>query len=311
MAETKRKISYCITCKGRLEHLKQTLPENLRNAASYGNVEFVVLNYDSPDELENWISKNFKKEIAEGKIRYAQIRNKPHFHMAHAKNLAHRLATGDILCNLDADNVVAPEYTSWLNDRFNENSNIIVRAFWDNVVKRFLTSGSLFQSGLGGRIAITRDHFMQLRGYDETIAGWGGEDENLQRRALEAGLTLVSVPNRLRGTFIDHDDASRTKHMAPEVKEASDKTLAGRHSFIDGIKRKGKKWFGKKPPLTPANPDGNFGQGTVRINFEDSDTQIGNSAIQEDLPEPPESTADPTRFVKQVGSSTGRPRSKT
>ena len=110
---TNLKISFCTTCKGRLEHLKQTLPANIEACKGYPNTEFVILDYDSRDGLEQWIKDNFQEEIKSGLVRYAKLDGATDFKMAHAKNMVHRLATGDVLCNVDADNFLAsgtPEY---------------------------------------------------------------------------------------------------------------------------------------------------------------------------------------------------------
>lgn len=51
------KISFCTTCMDRLYHLKESLPINLINNSSYANIEFVVLNYNSKDEIDTWMEK--------------------------------------------------------------------------------------------------------------------------------------------------------------------------------------------------------------------------------------------------------------
>src|SRR6476660_4405577 len=53
------KISLCTTCMGRAHHLKQTLPRNLADSVDWARpeaVEFVVLDYSSPDDLAEWIT---------------------------------------------------------------------------------------------------------------------------------------------------------------------------------------------------------------------------------------------------------------
>ena len=217
--EKQQKISFCITCKGRLHHLQQTLPLNLRNAASYLNAEFVVLDYDSKDGLEQWIKNHFQDEITNGRIRYAKIENKPHFHMTHAKNLAHRVATGEILCNLDADNVIASGFAEWINKQFSANSDIYTRPHRKTLLRRKIFHGD--QRGLGGRIAIHRDHFFNLRGYDEARDGYGDDDGNLDARAHLSGLTRVNVPYEMLGSVILHSDEERVKNMDPKTHEKS------------------------------------------------------------------------------------------
>ena len=53
------KLSFCTTCMGRAHHLRQTLPRNLADSVDWSRpeaVEFVVLDYSSPDDLAEWIT---------------------------------------------------------------------------------------------------------------------------------------------------------------------------------------------------------------------------------------------------------------
>ena len=54
----------------RLSHLKETLFENIEKNISYKNVEFILLDYNSTDGLEDWIKSNFKEYINKGILSY-------------------------------------------------------------------------------------------------------------------------------------------------------------------------------------------------------------------------------------------------
>src|ERR1041385_4064662 len=83
-------VSYCTTCMGRLHHLRQTLPRNLKSNARLP-VQFVVLDYNSRDGLGDWIRSSVEAEIKAGRLLYARTTAPRFFNMAHAKNIAHRL----------------------------------------------------------------------------------------------------------------------------------------------------------------------------------------------------------------------------
>jgi hypothetical protein len=299
------KVSFCITCKGRLEHLKQTLPQNLRNNANYPNTEFVILDYDSPDGLEDWIRKNFQAEIDSGKIRYAKFQPAPHFKMAHAKNMAHRVATGDVLCNLDADNVTGPGFAKWLNEQFTANPNSVVRVRFRSFAQR-VKEGHLFDNGYGGRIAIGREHFEKLHGYDERFNGWGNDDNNFIQRTTKSGLNIVRIPESMRGSVIDHGDKERTVNLEPELKAQSEARLDSKHRLPAAIGRKIKRALAKTglvPPVViepapPANTDGHYGCGTVRINFKE-DLTLGPAQPVIESPVEPEG---PIPWLERVAS---------
>ena len=234
MAEsgTAHKISYCTTCKGRTHHLKQTLRANMDMEAGNPNVEFVVLDYDSRDGLQKWIRENFADELKCGRLRYGYHGPAEHFHFAHAKNLSHRLATGDILCNLDADNFLAPGFSQWLDKKFTQQPHSVVTPqlltapdLVTNTILRFTVAQRRAKFGMAGRLALHRDDFQRLGGYDERIEGHDGDDLNLAKRARDAGLKCVATPPSLYGDVIRHDTDLRIAELAPEVQAYSKSRL--------------------------------------------------------------------------------------
>lgn len=170
-----RTVSFCITCKGRLHHLQQTLPVNLRSSASNERVEFILLNYTSPDNLDAWVKREMMHYIEQGRLTYYHIRGCNRFWVAHAKNLAHRLAAGELICNLDADNFIGDGFAFFLQDKLGGFPNRFIRA--------------LGVRGATGRIAFWKDDFLRLGGYDERMQfGWGYEDDDIAERAKRIGI---------------------------------------------------------------------------------------------------------------------------
>src|SRR5277367_2163813 len=99
------KISFCVTCKGRVQHIRRTLLQNIKNN-THPDSFFILLDYNSNDGLYEHIHDCCQEEIKSGKLIYYQFKDNVSFHMAHAKNMAHRLGIkegADILINLDAD----------------------------------------------------------------------------------------------------------------------------------------------------------------------------------------------------------------
>ena len=97
------KISFCTVCMNRLYHLKQTLPRSIKDNMDYPNVEFVLLDYNSEDGLENWVNTEMSDYIDSGVLVYYKTEEPEHFHRSHSRNVMFKLASGDILINLDAD----------------------------------------------------------------------------------------------------------------------------------------------------------------------------------------------------------------
>ena len=84
-------IAFCVTCKGRVQHLKRTLPRNLAHNPD-PNAKFIILDYNSPDHLLEYLQSTFPRAIADGKLVVYSYREPGPFRMSHAKNMAHRCA---------------------------------------------------------------------------------------------------------------------------------------------------------------------------------------------------------------------------
>src|SRR6187402_102950 len=100
----KNRISFCTVCMNRIEHLKQTLPKNIEDNIAYGNLEFLLLDYNSKDGLEEWVESEMKEYIDKGILHYYKTTEPEYFHRSHSRNMIIKKATGDIVCNIDADN---------------------------------------------------------------------------------------------------------------------------------------------------------------------------------------------------------------
>jgi len=197
------KISFYTTCMGRLHHLRLTMPVNLRAAASYGNVEFVLLNYNSPDGLDDWVQAELAPYLDSGVVQYYKTTRPQKYDSSKAKNTAARLATGDIVCNLDADN--------WLGHGFAEHLATLFDA------PRTIVRAECPWGGVYGRISVFREDFLALGGHDESFRGYGFDDTDFINRARAAGF----VDRRFAAKYalcLSHSNGERTEHMAIDQK---------------------------------------------------------------------------------------------
>jgi hypothetical protein len=221
---------------GRLHHLKETLPRNLSDNADYDDVEFVILDYNSPDGILTWMNQAMADPMASGKVVYWREASARRWNMPHAKNVAHLLATGDVVCNLDADNLTGAGYAAKIADEFSSRERALVV--------------HPMGGGSGGRVAVRRRDFIALRGYDETLShGWGREDDDLKQRARIAGLTQTAVAQPGDGA-IEHSDAERIKFM-PQWKDVRSAHDSQASTLL------------RRPPGAIINPQG-YGRAVVR-----------------------------------------------
>lgn len=170
-------------------HLHKTYLQNIEDNADYPWIEFVLVNYNSEDGLHEWAQHTLPPFIERGLVNYYYTPEPPLFHASIAKNLAHKVAKGDIVCNLDADNFTGKDFALYLNYLMFDRG--------DNHIFHFKKAPYW---GTEGRIALTRKNFLALGGYDESFESIGHQDHDLINRATAMGLTYenIQIENFLR-----------------------------------------------------------------------------------------------------------------
>jgi hypothetical protein len=194
------RISFCTACMNRCYQLKETLPRNLELIAEWPDVEIVVLNYNSSDGMHDWMTSNYGHNPSRfPQLTYARQRSALRFHAPRAKNLAHKIASGDVLVNLDADNFIGRS-VEILRERFLSSEADVVH-LWSGI----------WGDGTYGRIALRRTAFYELGGYDEAFFPVGHQDCDLLMRASARGLRTVHAPAGPPGA-LPNTKADTTKH---------------------------------------------------------------------------------------------------
>jgi glycosyltransferase involved in cell wall biosynthesis len=241
------KASFCLTCMNRRRFIEQTLPHNLALANDPSSYEFVLLDYNSGDDLEGYVRAHHADAIRCGLLAYFRTTAAEHFCASHAKNSSHKLATGDILINLDADNLLVPAYFGYID------------ALQPRELLR--TTGDYH---LNGRLGLYRDDFEAVGGYDEAMThGWGGEDDDLVGRCSALGFAMRFVDASESGIHIAHSDGERVRNCAVREKGVSwrmNREISSAN-FARGvfIANQGRAW----------------GECPVTRNFETAETEIG------------------------------------
>ena len=196
-------IAFCTTCKGRTVHLKETLPQNLADNADYANCKFIILDYNSQDDLLAYLKANHLREIESGRLVVYSFREPGPFHMAQAKNLAMRcgiLEGADIVVTLDADNFTGPGFAHYIADLFeNEDEHIFLcpGVFTNSSGRTVFAPGGGFvvvrNRGIAGRLVIRGQDFIKAGGYDNKFDTWRGEDMDLKARLLNMGYAARTI----------------------------------------------------------------------------------------------------------------------
>ena len=188
------------------------------NLAGNRDALVVLLDYSSGDGLSEYVWEHHKADLASGGLVYYSCPGQRFFRMAHAKNMAHRLAIGEgaqILANIDADNFVGDGFAGKVIERF-------ARAAEDGEAIFLRTRQALGPCMDGGRvgwdcfgrIVASRNAFLAVGGYDERYACWSPDDKDFTRRLTQAGWVRHGLPRQSMRT-IEHDDRLRFANYAP------------------------------------------------------------------------------------------------
>lgn len=189
-------ISFCTVTMNRLHHLKKTLIQNIADNIDYPDLEFIILDYNSNDGTEAWVAENMAEYINSGLLKFYRTEAPQTFDRSHSRNMAFRLAGGDLVCNVDADNYIGPGFANYIASAFK------------NTEKVFLTPNFYFRDVIG-RLAIRKNDFLHSGGYNETMKGYGFEDMEYYHRLVKAGMLHHKISNRTFLKVIHHDNEER------------------------------------------------------------------------------------------------------
>ncbi len=200
------RISLCTTSRNRLHHVRETLPRNIADNRDYPNLEFVLLDYNSSDGLGDWVRRELGDELASGRLTYYLAPQPTHFHATHSRNMSIRLAGGDIVCVVDADNYTGRGFAAYLADQVEPDNFLIGCRMEDD---EFMV---VDDEGCVGRYALYKSTFLDVGGMDEAHVGWGYDDMDLFRRLMAKGYRCQSIEPRY-ARCIPHGDAERSREL--------------------------------------------------------------------------------------------------
>jgi len=191
-------LSFCITCRNQFYQIKQTFPKNLEdNRESKNIIEFILVDFGSTDGLRKWIVENFMNEINDGYLKYYYTEELSSWHTSIAKNTSHKLANNDIVVNLDCKNFTGKNGGQLVIDYMTK---------YDCEKMILYQSGNEYRDGSYGCIALSKNNFLKLGGYDECFESTDYQDEDLLLRAQKMGLSCIDLTNtRYCSTMINEE----------------------------------------------------------------------------------------------------------
>ena len=190
------KLSFCITYMNRYDQIIKTLGKNLKDNLG-SDVEFILVEFNNgkDNRLKDFILKNFKNHLQSNYLKYYYTDQLIYWHASIAKNTSHKLANGKYVVNLDCDNFTGPKGGEFVIKQFEKNGeNLLLHQ-----------SSNIFGSGTMGRIGMTRENFLKLGGYNESLKPMAHQDRDLIERAKKIGLKYKNIATRIYNQALVND----------------------------------------------------------------------------------------------------------
>lgn len=182
-------ISLCVPCHNRTYDLKVALPTWICAANASPPVEIVILNYNSPDDLETYILDMQKEALKDGNVLvYKKYTGRNYYHMAHARNLSVLASKGEYIVMLSADSLLSENFVQ--------------------VVRNYLATASpvwMYHQVSQDIIVCKREEFIEAGGYDERFEFYGPEDRDLTARLYRRGGRVEVLPKSIFDRILTPD----------------------------------------------------------------------------------------------------------
>jgi glycosyltransferase involved in cell wall biosynthesis len=189
------RLSIVVPCKGRLEHLKRSLP----TFVAQPETEVIVVDYDCPDGTSDWVTTNFRE------ARVVVVDDAPYFNLSCARNTGARAAVAAWIAFCDADNLLAPSFSAEVFERLSPGAYL--RTMRE-------TRGGTRRHNVP-LVCETRT-FLAVGGYDDAFDGWGVEDREFIDRLTRSGIREVVGSARLVDT-LRHGNAERSSFYEHKI----------------------------------------------------------------------------------------------
>ena len=160
-------VGFVTTCRGRLHHLKRSLPLMIADRPD----EVIVVDHDCPQGTADWVEANHQG------VKVIRIRDGAPFHLARARNAGLAESRADIICVIDADILVSPGFVAWIRSAARRHG--FFRHAGDAAGRR--------DRETWGPMVCPRALLLEAGLYDEVYEGWGGEDDEIYYRLRSRG----------------------------------------------------------------------------------------------------------------------------
>lgn len=217
-----------VTVKNRLEHFLKTFPFNVSQIGC--TYRLLYVDFDSEDNFKNVLTKItkdfadiFSKDLLQ--IKLIELKTKEKYDIRRAKNLgvAYASKESDVVVVNDADTILGMDYVKKWSSLTIPGKTFVTNRIQEN---RAQYPKRISPEVNYGNVVVSSKDFFDVKGYDESYTGWGGDDDDLFHRLKLKGLREIN-PYSLDDASqysIMHSDELRFKDIVnPEIdKKTSD-----------------------------------------------------------------------------------------
>jgi len=221
-------LTFATTCFNRLHQLKQVYYDNLVTYENNPHVDFILVNFHGKDseEIDIFVFERCIRFLVTKKLKYfKRISKMTEFHMSRCKNVSHLLSTGELIYNLDGDNILdGSEYdtASQAFSKFGPNfllhqcdgsSPIDHKMFqYFNLFPKYHDRNLMF-NGTCGRVCTSRTVFKKIGGYNERFEYMGMDDIDFIARSIKGtGCKYIHSPLTSTGKFLSNERPESYEH---------------------------------------------------------------------------------------------------
>lgn len=185
-----KKFSIVSTCMNRSAMLRVSLQSWIGNPLIS---EIVIIDWCSKEPI-SWA------EALDPRIRVIRVEGQKYFHLGKAFNTGISNSSGDFVMKMDVDYILNP-YCNLVEEfqKIITENVFIVGGGWIGEGK-----GNPFLQPTNGFLCAPRKSLLEAGGYNESLQGWGYDDDDIINKLLKLGLTH-KILRLSGGAFIYHN----------------------------------------------------------------------------------------------------------
>jgi len=222
-------LTFTTTCFNRSYQLMQVYYENLVMYENNPCVDFVLVNFHGEDheQIDNFIFDKCIRFLFTQKLKYFKRNEKmTEFHISRCKNISHFLSTGDMIYNLDGDNILnGTEYDTVCQEYAKHGPKLILHQcdgpsplthemfqYLKLFSKDYHTLNLMF-NGTCGRICTSQTVFKEIGGYNERFHFMGMDDIDFLARCIKGiGCHYIHEPLKTQKNFLPNERQDIYEH---------------------------------------------------------------------------------------------------